>query len=65
MFPREVLETIGLWRNPWGAVDLDYYPARGARFRGWCLDEPAGTRYRRYSESSSRDGARMLLTDAV
>jgi hypothetical protein len=27
---------------------------------GWCYDDPAVTRYRRYSASSSRDGERML-----
>jgi GT2 family glycosyltransferase len=60
MFRREVVEAIGPWRNPWGADDLDYYLRAARAFRGWCFDEPAVTRYRRYSESSSRDGARML-----
>lgn len=60
MFRREVVETIGPWRNPWGADDLDYYLRAARAYRGWCFDEPAVTRYRRYPESSSRDGARML-----
>jgi glycosyltransferase involved in cell wall biosynthesis len=60
MFRREVVETIGPWRNPWGADDLDYYLRAARAFRGRCFDEPAVTRYRRYPESSSRDGARML-----
>jgi glycosyltransferase involved in cell wall biosynthesis len=60
MFRRQVVETIGEWRNPWGADDLDYYLRAARRYRAWCFDEPAVTRYRRYPESSSRDGARML-----
>jgi glycosyltransferase involved in cell wall biosynthesis len=60
MFRRQVVETIGPWRNPWGADDLDYYLRAARAYRGWCFDEPAVTRYRRYPESSSRDGARML-----
>jgi glycosyltransferase involved in cell wall biosynthesis len=60
MFRRDVVETIGPWRNPWGADDLDYYLRAAHAYRGWCFDEPAVTRYRRYPESSSRDGARML-----
>jgi glycosyltransferase involved in cell wall biosynthesis len=60
MFRREVVETIGPWRDPWGADDLDCYLRAARTFRGWCFDEPAVTRYRRYPESSSRDGARML-----
>ena len=60
MFRRAVVETIGPWRDPWGADDLDYYLRAARAFRGWCFDEPAVTRYRRYPESSSRDGARML-----
>ncbi len=60
MFRRAVVEAIGPWRDPWGADDLDYYLRAARRFRGWCYDEPAVTRYRRYPASSSRDGARML-----
>ncbi|HEY0369793.1 MAG TPA: glycosyltransferase family A protein, partial [Chthoniobacterales bacterium] len=60
MFRRKVVETIGPWRNPWGADDLDYYLRAARVFPGWCFDEPAVTRYRRYPQSSSRDGARML-----
>ena len=60
MFRREVVQTIGPWRDPWGADDLDYYLRAARAYRGWCFDEPAVTRYRRYPESSSRDGARML-----
>jgi hypothetical protein len=60
MFRRHVVEAIGPWRNPWGADDLDYYLRAARAYRGWCFDEPAVTRYRRYPESSSRDGARML-----
>jgi glycosyltransferase involved in cell wall biosynthesis len=60
MFRREVVEKIGPWRDPWGADDLDYYLRAARAYRGWCFEEPAVTRYRRYPESSSRDGARML-----
>ncbi|MDQ6860783.1 MAG: hypothetical protein M3032_06465 [Verrucomicrobiota bacterium] len=59
MFRREVVEAIGRG-NPWGADDLDYYLRAAHAFRGWCFDQPAVTRYRRYPASSSRDGARML-----
>jgi hypothetical protein len=60
MFRRQVVDTIGPWRNPWGADDLDYYLRAAHQFRGYCFDEPAVTRYRRYASSSSRNGARML-----
>ena len=60
MFRREVVEAIGDWRDPWGADDLDYYLRAARRYRGWCFDAPAVTRYRRYAASSSRDGERML-----
>ncbi|HSH38552.1 MAG TPA: glycosyltransferase family A protein, partial [Chthoniobacterales bacterium] len=56
MFRREVVETIGPWRDPWGADDLDYYLRAARLFCGRCFDEPAVTCYRRYSASSSRDG---------
>ena len=60
MFRRELVETIGPWRDPWGADDLDYYLRAARASRAWCFDQPPVTRYRRYRESSSRDGARML-----
>jgi glycosyltransferase involved in cell wall biosynthesis len=60
MFRREVVETIGPWRDPWGADDLDYYLRAARTYPGFCFDAPAVTRYRRYSASSSRDGERML-----
>ena len=60
MFRREVVETIGDWRDPWGADDLDYYLRVARCYKGWCFDAPAVTRYRRYAASSSRDGERML-----
>ena len=60
MFRREVVDSIGEWRNPWGADDLDYYLRAARKFRARCFQAPAVTRYRRYSASSSRDGARML-----
>lgn len=60
MFRRDVVQAIGDWRDPWGADDLDYYLRVSHRYKGWCFDQPAVTRYRRYSTSSSRDGERML-----
>lgn len=60
MFRREVVEAIGGFQDPWGADDLDFYLRVAHRFEGWCFNEPAVTRYRRYSASSSRNGARML-----
>lgn len=60
MFTRELVDTVGGFRNPWGADDLDFYLRAAARYPGWCYDGPAVTRYRRYSTSSSRDGERML-----
>ena len=60
MFRREVVEAVGGFRDPWGADDLDFYLRVARRYRGWCYEEPAVTRYRRYSASSSRDGERML-----
>ena len=60
MFRREVVEDVGGFCDPWGADDLDFYLRVARRFPGWCYEEPAVTRYRRYSASSSRDGERML-----
>jgi glycosyltransferase involved in cell wall biosynthesis len=60
MFRREAVETIGGFRNPWGADDLDFYLRAAHRFLACCYQVPAVTRYRRYSTSSSRDGERML-----
>jgi glycosyltransferase involved in cell wall biosynthesis len=60
MFRREVVEAVGGFRDPWGADDLDFYLRVARAYPAWCYDEPAVTRYRRYSASSSRDGERML-----
>jgi glycosyltransferase involved in cell wall biosynthesis len=60
MFRREVVESVRGFRDPWGADDLDFYLRVARQHRGWCYDEPAVTRYRRYSASTSRDGERML-----
>jgi glycosyltransferase involved in cell wall biosynthesis len=60
MFRREVVEQAGGFRDPWGADDLDFYLRVASSHLGWCYDDPAVTRYRRYSTSSSRDGGRML-----
>jgi glycosyltransferase involved in cell wall biosynthesis len=60
MFRREAVESVGGFRDPWGADDLDFYLRVAGQYPGWCYEEPAVTRYRRYSASSSRDGERML-----
>lgn len=60
MFRREVVELVGGFQDPWGADDLDFYLRVAWNHSGFCYDEPAVTRYRRYSTSSSRDGERML-----
>jgi glycosyltransferase involved in cell wall biosynthesis len=60
MFRREVVTTVGGFRNPWGADDLDFYLRVAHDYTAWCYQSPAVTRYRRYSTSSSRDGERML-----
>jgi hypothetical protein len=60
MFRREAVVAVGGFREPWGADDLDFYLRVAHEFRGFCYDEPAVTRYRRYGASSSRDGQRML-----
>jgi glycosyltransferase involved in cell wall biosynthesis len=60
MFRREAVEEVGGFRDPWGPDDLDFYLRVAHRHAGWCYDEPAVTRYRRYAASSSRDGERML-----
>jgi GT2 family glycosyltransferase len=65
MFRREVVEEVGGFRDPWGADDLDFYLRVARRWPGWCYEEPAVTRYRRYSASSSRDGERMLRSIRV
>ena len=60
MFRREAVEAVGGFRDPWGADDLDFYLRVARAYPAWCYEEPAVTRYRRYSASSSRDGERML-----
>lgn len=60
MFRREAVENVGGFRDPWGADDLDFYLRVAREYSGWCYENPAVTRYRRYSASSSRDGERML-----
>ena len=65
MFRREAVESVGGFREPWGADDLDFYLRVARQYRGWCYEEPAVTRYRRYSASSSRDGERMLRSIRV
>jgi glycosyltransferase involved in cell wall biosynthesis len=60
MFRREAMEAVGGFRDPWGADDLDFYLRVAREYPAWCYEEPAVTRYRRYSASSSRDGERML-----
>lgn len=60
MFRRAAVESVGGFRDPWGADDLDFYLRVARDYPGWCYEEPAVTRYRRYSASSSRDGERML-----
>jgi glycosyltransferase involved in cell wall biosynthesis len=60
MFRRDVVDAVGGFREPWGADDLDFYLRVARSFKAFCYDTPAVTRYRRYSASSSRDGARML-----
>jgi glycosyltransferase involved in cell wall biosynthesis len=60
MFRRGVVEQVGGFRDPWGADDLDFYLRAARVAKAWCFQSPAVTRYRRYSSSSSRDGARML-----
>lgn len=62
IFRREAVEAVGGFRDPWGADDLDFYLRIARRYEGWCSQEPAVTRYRRYSASSSRDGERMLTS---
>jgi hypothetical protein len=62
MFRREVVDAVGGFQDPWGADDLDFYLRVAHRFEGWCFNEPAVTRYRRYSASSSRNGTRMLAS---
>jgi glycosyltransferase involved in cell wall biosynthesis len=60
MFTREAVEHVGGFRDPWGADDLDFYLHVARKYPARCYEEPAVTRYRRYSASSSRDGKRML-----
>jgi hypothetical protein len=62
IFRRELVAQLGGFRDPWGADDLDFYLRASTQARACCYDAPAVTRYRRYSTSSSRDGARMLAS---
>jgi cellulose synthase/poly-beta-1,6-N-acetylglucosamine synthase-like glycosyltransferase len=65
MFRREVVTDVGGFRDPWGADDLDFYLRVARKYPACCYQEPAVTRYRRYSTSSSRDGERMLRSIRV
>jgi len=65
MFRAVVIETVGGFRDPWGADDLDFYLRAAYAFKAHCYQSPAVTRYRRYSASSSRDGERMLRSIRV
>jgi hypothetical protein len=65
MFRRTVVEAVGGFQNPWGPDDLDFYLRVARRYRALCFQSPAVTRYRRYSTSTSRDGARMLSSIRV
>ena len=60
IFRRDAVEQVGGFRDPWGADDLDFYLRVARSHRAACYQAPAVTRYRRYSTSASRDGARML-----
>ena len=60
MVRRAAAVAVGGFRDPWGADDLDFYLRIVRRFRVRCHPGPPVTRYRRYPESSSRDGERML-----
>jgi glycosyltransferase involved in cell wall biosynthesis len=60
MFRREAVNDVGGFRDPWGADDLDFYLRVAWKYPAHCYEGAAVTRYRRYSTSSSRDGARML-----
>jgi glycosyltransferase involved in cell wall biosynthesis len=62
MFRRSLVDSIGGFQDPWGADDLDFYLRAARASRACCFQSPAVTRYRRYSESSSRDGERMLTS---
>ena len=65
MFRRGVVEAVGGFRDPWGADDLDFYLRVARLYPCACFEEPAVTRYRRYSASTSRDGERMLRSIRV
>ncbi|GLC26119.1 glycosyltransferase family A protein [Roseisolibacter agri] len=60
MVRRAAFDAVGGFRDPWGADDLDFYLRVVRHGPVWCYGGPPVTRYRRYPESSSRDGARML-----
>lgn len=57
---RAVATALGGFRDPWGADDLDFYLRVVRQHPVACFGGAPVTRYRRYPESSSRDGARML-----
>lgn len=54
IFRREAVEQAGGFRDPRDADDLDLDLRVARRRQGWCDEEPAATRYRRYAASSSR-----------
>jgi glycosyltransferase involved in cell wall biosynthesis len=60
MMRRDAFGAVGGWRDPWGADDLDLYLRLACLGPVHCYGGPPVTRYRRYPQSSSRDGARML-----
>ena len=60
LFRRAAIDDVGGFRDPWGPDDLDLYLRVVRRGPAWCHAGEPVTRYRRYPESTSRDGERML-----
>jgi hypothetical protein len=38
MFRREAVESVGCFRDPWGADDLDFYLWVARQYPGWCYE---------------------------
>jgi len=55
MFRRDVVQTVGGFRNPWGPDDLDFYLRVARVYPAFCFQAPPITRYRRYSTSTSHE----------
>lgn len=65
IFRRDAVDSIGGFRDPWGADDLDFYLRLAYLYDACCYAAPPVTRYRPYRASSWTDCERVLRSMRV